>query len=174
MGVQERLEEYGGFVDVGILRHGFASHMRDHDVLFEAMWGKKEWGDDKGTYRLRFTHCPEVSTETSVSDASWRESWSDIFVDYEDWIEAGEPDGFVWGVCWSCAYPGLRYVKSSSLAREWSKRLDKQMHEVVIDTEAFHLRVVFHDYTVTKLNSEVQVVHKVIHPFSNRSDEGAS
>lgn len=33
MTVKERLAEYGHFLDVGILRHGFAAHMRDYDVV---------------------------------------------------------------------------------------------------------------------------------------------
>ena len=42
MTVKERLDDYGGFVDVGIFHHGFAPHMRDYDVVFEAMWGRKK------------------------------------------------------------------------------------------------------------------------------------
>jgi hypothetical protein len=142
--------------------------MRDYDVVFEALGGKKE---SKGTYRLRFTHCPEVKTVTKVSDPTWRQSWSDVFIDHGQWIDAGEPDGFVWGSGWSCAYPGLSYIKGSKRAREWSKRLGKAMHQIVIETEAFQLQVVFHDFTVTKLNDEVHVLHKVMIPFPTQRDE---
>lgn len=109
MSVKERLSEYGDFIDMGILRHGFAAHMRDYDVLFEALWGKKEWADEKGTYLLRFTHCPEATTKTRVSESHWKEAWSDTFIDHSEWQAAGEPTGFVWGACWSTAYPGRRF-----------------------------------------------------------------
>lgn len=36
MTMKEKLSEYGGFLDVGILSHGFAPHMRDYDIVFEA------------------------------------------------------------------------------------------------------------------------------------------
>jgi hypothetical protein len=171
MTVKERLAEYGGFVDVAILTHGFAAHMRDYDLLFDALWGRKEWADAKGTYRLRFTHCPEAMTVTKVSDAGWKQAWSDVFIDHARWVAAGEPDGFVWGACWSTAYPGLSYVDDSARARQWSERLGKPMHEVVIETEVFELRVVFHEFIVTKLNDEVRVIDKVMFPLYPRGEE---
>lgn len=168
MSVKERLEEYGGFVDVGILNHGFAPHMRDYDVVFEALWGTKEWADAKGTYRLRFSHCPEVTTTTTVSDSMWKQSWSDIFIDHSQWVTAGAPEGFVWGVCWSNAYPGLSYIDDSPRAMQWCERLGKPMHEVSIATEVLQLQIVFHDFTVTKLNDTVQVVDKVTFRVESR------
>jgi hypothetical protein len=165
MTVKERLAGYGGFIDVGILHHGFAPHMRDYDVLFEALWGKTKWADAKGTYRLRFTHCPEATTVTTVSDAGWKQAWSDVFIDHAQWVAAGGPDGFVWGACWSTAYPGLSYVDDSVRARQWSERLGVPMHEVVLETEAFQLRVVFHEFLVTKLSDEVRVIDKVMFPL---------
>ena len=48
MTVKERLEDQGNFIDVAILAHGFAPHMRDYDVFLEALWGSKEWADAKG------------------------------------------------------------------------------------------------------------------------------
>jgi hypothetical protein len=173
MTVKERLAEYADFIDVGILNHGFAPHMRDYDVLFEALWGKKKWADAKGTYRLRFTQCPEAVTVTEVSDAGWKQAWSDVFIDHARWIAAGEPEGFVWGACWSTAYPGLSYIDDSPRAREWSERLGKPMHEVVIESEAFQLKIVFNDFMVTKLNDEVRVLDKVMFPLEPQGDEEA-
>jgi hypothetical protein len=173
MTVKKRLAEYGGFIDVGILNHGFAVHMRDYDVLFEALWGKEKWADAKGTYRLRFTHCPEAVTTTKVPDSGWKQAWSDVFIDYAQWEAAGEPEGFVWGACWSTAYPGLSYVDDSPRAVHWSERLGKPMHEINIETEAFHLRVVFHDFILTKLTDDVRVVDKVMFPLNPEDDDKA-
>jgi len=171
MTMKEKLDEFGGFLDVGILRHGFAPHMRDYDVVFEAMWGKEKSGDAKGTYLLRFQHCPEVSTTTAVSDAAWRQAWSDVFINQAEWRAAGEPEGFVWGACWSMAYPGLTYIDDSPCARRWTGRLGSSMHEVCIETEAFEIRIVFHDFAVTKLDDTVRVLDKVIIPFERPRDE---
>jgi hypothetical protein len=102
---------------------------------------------------------------TTVADAGWKQAWSDVFIDHAEWVAAGEPDGFVWGACWSTAYPGLSYVEDSVRARQWSERLGVPMHEVVMETEAFQLRVVFHDFLVTKLSDEVRVIDKVMFPL---------
>jgi hypothetical protein len=171
MTMKEKLANYGGFLDVGILRHGFSPHMRDYDIVFEALWGREKWADAKGTYRLRFSHCPEATTLTAVPDASWREAWSDTFINYSEWLAAGEPEGFVWGACWSTAYPGLSYIDESPRAKRWSERLSNPMHEVSIETEAFEIRVVFHDFTVAKLNDTVRVLDKVMFPLKRSSDE---
>jgi hypothetical protein len=173
MTLRERFDHYAGFLDVGILRHGFAAHMRDYDVLFEALWGREKWADQKGTYLLRFTHCPEVVLTTAVSPATWKQSWSDDFIEYDRWLAAGEPKGFVWGVNWSTAYPGLSYVDASARAQEWADRLGQSMHEVRIETEAFRLGIVFHDFTVTKINDKVSVLDKVMFPMG-KQDEGES
>lgn len=171
--LQEKLAEYEGFVDVGILSHGFARYMRDYDVVFEALWGTKEPADARGTYRLRFSHCPEATTTTAVSDASWREAWSDVFIDYSEWLAAGEPEGLVWGACWSTAYPGLSYIDNSPRAELWSERLGRQMHEVSITTDAFEIRIVFHDFSVTKLDDTLRVLDKVILPLKPSTDKEA-
>lgn len=168
--MKEKLAQYGGFIDVGILHHGFAAFMRDYDVFFEALWGREKWADAKGTYRLRFSHCPEVSTTTTVSDLGWKQAWSDVFIDHAEWLAAGEPEGFVWGACWSTSYPGLSYIDDSPQARHWSERLGKSMHEIQIETEAFRLRLVFHDFSVTKLSDEVRVVDKVMFPLKPEDD----
>lgn len=171
MNLKERFAEYNGFLDVGILRHGFAPHMRDYDVLFEAMWGVKQWGDAKGTYLLRFSHCPRASVTTALSDAGWKEAWADTFIDFRQWIAAGEPAGFVWAACWSTAYPGFSYVEDSADAKAWARRLDKEMHEVRLITEAFEVRIIFHDFTVTKVSDEVGVIDKVMFPLSPQGEK---
>jgi hypothetical protein len=173
MTIKEDLAQYGGFIDVGILSHGFAPYMRDYDVLFEALWGRETWADAKGTYRLRFTHCTEATFRTALSDSGWRQSWPEVFIDHAKWVAAGAPEGFVWGACRSTAYPGLSYISESKRAREWSERLGKSMHEVSLETEAFKIHLVFSEFTVTKLSDEVRVLHKVMFPLDRLGDSDA-
>jgi hypothetical protein len=66
MTVKDRLAEYGGFIDVGILSHGFAAHMRDYDILFEALWGKVKSADAKG----------------DASRSSWKLFWREPRTDW--------------------------------------------------------------------------------------------
>jgi len=127
--------------------------MRDYDVIIERPAlrpdGQGTWIE--GKYRFRFTHCVLAEIMTNVQDDSWKCSWEDIFIDYENWEAAGQPDGYVWGTCWSLAYPGATYIPDSSLAKEWSRRLQKPMHEMVLETNAYTLRLVFHNVTLTKI-----------------------
>ena len=45
------------------------------------------------------------------------------------------------------------------------------MHEVSIATEAFEIRIVFHDFTVTKLDDTVRVLDKVMFPVEPPTDK---
>jgi hypothetical protein len=162
--VKEKLEQQPIY-DVAVLRHGFAEYMRDYHVLIEAMWGTKEWGDEKGTYLLRFSHCPLARLETRLSDETWRASWDERFTDYERWSAGGEPEGFVWGARWSDAYPGVTYVDSSALAAEWTARFQQPMHEVTLETNVFTLTLVFHDFSITKVGDDVSVIDNVLIPL---------
>jgi hypothetical protein len=161
---REKIED-NPLLDVGVLSHGFAPHMRDYDIVFEAMWGEKEWGDAKGRYLCRFTYCPEARVVTSVGGEAWIQSWDETFKNYAKWEKAGAQEGYVWGVCWSMAYPGMQYIENSHLAALWSQRFGKQMHEAELETNAFILRLVFHDFSIEKISDEVGVLDKVLFPL---------
>jgi hypothetical protein len=100
--------------DSGIVSHGYAPQVRDYDIVVDvpaALPPGVPIGDTTGSYimgryRYRFTHCPESHITSSVGDDSWRLSWDDVFIDYEVWQAASNPEGFVWGVNWADAYPG--------------------------------------------------------------------
>ena len=139
--------------DNAIVEHHFTPYLRDYDVVVDASAAAPDGTGSyiEGRYRYRFTHCVVAHVTTDVDDEVWRKSWEDVFTDYEAWEEAGEPEGFVWGVCYSAAYPGLEYIGNSLLAREWSERLRKPMHEVKIETNGHNIRLVFHDVTIRKI-----------------------
>jgi hypothetical protein len=106
----------------------------------------------KHQYLYRFSHCPSAIVSTAVKDTNWQKSWDDVFTDYGAWERAGCPEGYVWGVCYSDAYPGASYIDNSALAQEWSRRLNKPMHEVRIETNGHNLALVFHDLIVKELS----------------------
>ncbi len=153
--VQEKLEQ-GPMFDMAIVEHGFTPYMRDYDVLVEVTGPKPDGHGAQvvGRSRYRFTHCVLAEVTTSVRDETWRKSWSQTFVDYETWIRAGEPDGYVWDVQWMNAYPGLTYLSESAAACEWSERLRSPMHEVFIETNAHNIRLIFHDVEITWFSQE--------------------
>ena len=128
--------------DSAIVRHGFASFMRDYDVIAEI---------HQHQFLYRFTHCTSAWTTTAVADKFWPESWNDIYIDYAAWERAGAPNGYIWGVCYQLAYPGPTYVENSELARQWSSKLGKEMHEVRIETNCHDIGLIFHDLIVREL-----------------------
>ncbi len=160
MTVLEKLEAYPLF-DVAVLHHSFSTHMRDYDLLIEA-----DWRDDRaGRYQYRFTHCVEAQCRTVLNYDSWQRSWDDVFTNYEEWERAGSPEGYVWGVNWSLAYPGYEHITESPKARAWSEGLNKAMHEVQIETNAYKLQIIFHDLKVRKIGKDTDLIEKVFIPL---------
>ncbi|HEV2170037.1 MAG TPA: hypothetical protein VGR40_03765, partial [Candidatus Binatus sp.] len=119
-----------------------ASFLRDYDVVAYT---------NGHQFLYRFTHCTSAWITTAVADQGWFKSWDNVFTDYASWERAGAPDGYVWGVCYSIAYPGAKYVEDSELASEWSRRLGQQMHEVRIETNGHDIGLIFHDLDVREL-----------------------
>jgi hypothetical protein len=157
--LRDRIDEDDLFFDSAIVSHGFAPHLRDYDVVIDvpaALPPEVAIGDSTGSYimgryRYRFTHCLEAHVASTVVDEVWKRSWDDAFTDYAAWEAAGKPEGFVWGTNYADAYPGLSYVPESTLATSWTMRLGRVMHEVVVETNAFGLRLVCHDLRVLQL-----------------------
>lgn len=157
--LRDRIEADERFFDSAIVSHGFTEYLRDYDVVIDvpaALPADVPIGDTTGSYiqgryRYRFTHCPEVRVVTTVRDDVWRLSWDDTFTDYERWEAAGNPEGFVWGVNWADAYPGMSYLSDSTLAASWTERLAREMHEIAIETNTFNLQLVCHDLRVHQL-----------------------
>jgi hypothetical protein len=139
--------------DSGVMGHGFTSYMRDYDVVIEVPALRPDGSGSyiEGRYRYRFTHCVEAAVKTKVPPETWRQSWSDEFISYSAWEQAGEPNGFVWGMEWAEAYPGVERVEASESVAAWSEALGKPMHGIRIETNAYVIELVCHDLVVTRL-----------------------
>ena len=90
---------------------------------------------------------------------------SDEFTDYERWTSAKEPEGYVWGTNWSLAYAGIRAIRDSVQAAEWSRRLGKQMFETTLETDRSFLRLIFHSIRSRKMAEKSEMIHRVITPL---------
>ena len=143
-------------LDFAVLAHGFAPHGRDYVFIIEDCLVHNQ-----GQHELVFTHCMKFEYETRVSAELWPVSWTDEFLDYTKWQEAGEPDGYVWGTNWSNAYPGIEIIEDSSVATEWAKKIGKPMYEFAIETDRFFMRIVFHSIRHRKLNDDTSTISKV-------------
>jgi hypothetical protein len=148
-------------IDFAVLGHGWARHGRDYLIVVQDMLGS-----DPGTHELTFTHCVRLDYETRVRDDVWPISWSDEFLDYQAWLDAGEPGGYVWGTDWSNAYPGLSVPQRSDLADDWMQRLGKEMAEVSLETDRFLLRLVFHSVRWRKLDDDIGTIEQVHIPLT--------
>jgi hypothetical protein len=148
MTVRETLEAYS-FFDQAILEHGFTVSNRDYRLVASICGqpGPRQPVRELCTYTYLFKLCVEARYASAVPPSGILAD--DVFVDYDRWKTAGEPDGFVWGVNWALAYPGLRYAESSESAATWTERLGLSMHEVAIETNTYTLVLVFHDVAVT-------------------------
>ena len=139
------------FFDAAVLRHGFTDYMRDYEILVAARNGPPY----TDVHQYQFIGCVEAQYRTSINPLAFAASLSDRFVfagpDYPD---QQEPDGFIWGVRYSTAYPGLRYIDNGERAEHWSQLMNRTMHEVIIETEAFQLLLIFADVRYAYLGNE--------------------
>jgi len=147
--------------DFAVLDHGLVPHGRDYVFLVET-----SLGPDPGRHKVQFTHVTEMTYATAVVDDVWQRSWREMFVDYQAWLEANQPDGYVWGTCWSLAFPGLRALEPSQKAAQWSERLAQPMWEAEIETDRFRLNLVFHSIRWAKVSDDVSTVAQVVIPQS--------
>ena len=158
--IEQALEEWLPDNDIGVMAHGFLPHGRDYFFVIEDCLGPRP-----GTHRLVFTHVVDLRYVTRVTDDAWRDAWTDEFTDYQEWLDAGEPEGYVWGSNWSNAYPGVTTHAISLNAAQWTKRLGKPMHEMAIETDRFLIELVFHDLRVEKLSDTAPTVSQVTIPL---------
>jgi hypothetical protein len=131
------------FLASPIIRHGFTDYMRDYEVIVVGRRG--EPFDD--VHRYLFVGCVEACVATGVEPKTYASSIGDEFVyagpDYPD---RPEPDGYIWGVRYSSGLAGIECKPDGARSAEWSRKTDREMYEVWIDTDAFHLALVFFDF----------------------------
>ena len=147
-------------MDIGVMSHGFADHGRDYIFILEDSISNRA-----GTYRLTFTHVVQLSIQTAVAPETWTSSWSDNFIDYQQWEAAGEPDGYVFGANWSLAYPGFTVIDDHPLALEWASKLNRPMFAASLETDRFNLTLVFHDAHLEHSSHDTPTVSRVIIPL---------
>ena len=103
--------------------------------------------------------------ETAVT-ATFAASLPDEFVlSGPDYPDKPDPDGFIWGVRYSTAYPGLTYVEGSARAKSWSNAVGLPMHEVRLQTEAFTLTLVFAEARYEFLGHEPAITFPKQYPI---------
>ena len=150
-------------LDIPILSHGFAPHMRDYQLVIESATHK----DGPGKFQITFTHCFDLKYKSAFDNDLLKRSWSDKLIDYQQWQESGEQNGYVWGVNWANAYPGFELKKDSKLAQKWGNSLGNPMFEMKLETNVFNLSFVFHDFKFEKIGEGTPISDQVIIPLRN-------
>ena len=146
-------------IDTAILSHGFTPNKRDYYFHIEALWQKENYA---GQYLVRFTHCYDLTYQTLGGTDFLKSSWDDCFSDYEEWIKAGEPPGYVWGTNWAIAYPGFSNVDLSNKSLEWSNRIGREMKELLVESEVYKINLIYHEWIIKKLNDETRLISQVL------------
>ena len=154
MSTVKELLEREDFFDAAILRHGFTDYIRDYEIIV----GARNGPPNTDVHKYQFVGCVEAHYETKLGQ-TFTQSLSDEYVySGPDYPEKDVPDGFIWGVRFADAYPGLTYVENGERAKHWSQLLGRTMHEVAIETNCYYLRLVFADLRYAFLGHEPDVV----------------
>ena len=144
--VQEVMERADP-LDNALLRHGYKPYMRDYELIVQII-GRP--GPE--IYSYLFRYCVEARVRTALTSTNYLASLDERLLDYE----AGKDlDGFVWGVKWSQLYPGWELLSESDRARDWSRRLALDMHEVTIQSTVHSISLVFSTLVVRRLSAYV-------------------
>jgi hypothetical protein len=167
--VQELLQRED-FFDAAILRHGFTDYMRDYEIIVGARNGPPE----TDIHKYQFIGCVEVAYQSTLDGWFSRSLSDDLVLSGADFPEKKNPPGFVWGIRYATAYPGLKYVENGARAEYWSKKVGRKMHEVLIGTNVYSLRLVFADVRYSFLGHEpdVQVQKDYPLPVDETTSDG--
>jgi hypothetical protein len=141
-------EAFSDVLDQAVVFHGFSDYLRDYDVYVYATADPRT-GINPEHLRYRFTHCVRATVTTAVRRDVWSESVGDQFTDYDRWLQAGEPEGYVWGVKWQALYPGIQLMPPTDETRDWSSVLGLPVYEALIETNGHNISLVFSDLEVT-------------------------
>ncbi|MQY34681.1 hypothetical protein SRB17_26510 [Streptomyces sp. RB17] len=142
--LEQMLEET---FDHAVVHHGYTNYMRDYEVVVY-MTAAPSTGIQPSYLQYLFRYCVEARCETSVPTETWQRSLDDRLIDHETGVDL---DGFVWGVKWHPMYPGAKLLPQSDAARRWSHTLGIDFHDVVIETNAHRLTLLFSHLQVTEV-----------------------
>jgi len=144
MDIGEMQAAFDDVFDEAIVFHGFATYMRDYEVVIETS-AAPSTGIPTRFLRFLFVNCVRADVTTALSPAGWAGSLDERLIDAATGIDL---DGYVWGVKWQALYPGFAFVPDSGLARSWSADVGIPFHEVRAQANGHTLTLVFSDLRV--------------------------
>jgi hypothetical protein len=140
----------GQMFDCELLFHGFASYMRDYEmVVYQSVDPRS--GLAPRHLRFVFRLCTEADVRSSVPPSVWVRSTDDQLLETHH-VTSGSP-GYVWGVRCQILYPGATIVETSRRAEVWADHLGVPFHEVLVDANAHLITLVFADLSVEDVSA---------------------
>ncbi|GAA0612019.1 hypothetical protein [Streptomyces crystallinus] len=133
--------------DHAVVHHGYTNYMRDYEVVVY-MTADPSTGVKPSYLRYLFRYCVEARCETSLPAMTWQRSLDDRLTDHESGVDL---DGFVWGVKWHPMYPGAKLLPPTDAALRWSHALGIDFHDVLLETNAHRLTLLFSELQVTEV-----------------------
>ncbi|MCK8676850.1 YxiG-like protein [Streptomyces lichenis] len=133
--------------DHSVVHHGYTDYLRDYEVVVQLV-ADPSTGIAPTRLRYLFRYCVEARCETTVPPGTWRISLDDRLTDQET---AADLDGYVWGVKSHVLYPGAKLLPESEAARRWSDAIGIDFHQVLIETNAHRLTLLFSGLEVTQV-----------------------
>jgi hypothetical protein len=124
--------------------------MRDYEVIVYAT-ADPSTGVEPEHLRYLFTHCVRATITTTVRDEVWACSLDERLLDYEQYAANDDLDGYVWGVNWHKLYPGARMRSPCAETEQRAHVMGIPLHEVVIETNAHHIELVFSELRVSEV-----------------------
>lgn len=140
----------GDTLDQALLHHGFVDYMRDYELIIHAT-ADPATGIEPTELRYLFRHCVQANCTTTVPPNIWRDSLDDRLTNYDTGVDL---DGYVWGVNWQLLYPGATHITDSPTARQWTKTIGIDFHEVRVQTNAHDLTLIFSDLQVQERSAQ--------------------
>ena len=130
----------GDFSYGGILKHGYTDYMRDYEVLVCSLLGPP-WDD---LHKYQFVGCVEAHCQSVIDPQIYSDSMSDENILCAEEESAEQPDGFIWGVR-SSEIPSIDFFQGTDSSDFWSDKLRAPCYEARLVTEAYSLKLVFHE-----------------------------
>lgn len=133
--------------DQGLLHHAYTPYMRDYELVITAS-SDPRLGRPTEYLSYLFVDCVEARAVSTVSPAVWRRSLDDELVHPDP---ERTYDAFVWGVNWQVLYPTFDLVDPSDRALEWSAELGIPFHQLLVESNAHEISLVFSELRVREV-----------------------
>lgn len=143
MTVKEKLKKYDLF-DQSIIRHGMLEYIRDYEII-----GYLKGKNSDVELQYIFKGCIKSNFQIKVAPENF--SLDKRLLDLDKQTESDYPRGFIWGTNFSIVYPGWKMTENSDELKELEKSYGIKFYEILFETNAYELTLIFHDVDIIQI-----------------------